>query len=64
MNIEEIMEQKKLAKSLVACPEEIVSCNRISSKCDARDVLDLLSLQRSQIFGQAVLGSDAYPAPV
>lgn len=53
------MEQKKLAKSLAACPEEIVSCNRVSSKHDARDVSDLIRLQRRQIFGQAVLGSDA-----
>lgn len=53
------MEQKKLAPSRVACPREIVNCNRFSLKHDARDVSDLLRLQRSQIFGQAVLGSDA-----
>lgn len=53
------MEQEKLAKSLLACLEKIVSCNTFSSKRDARDVSDLFRLQRSQIFGQAVLGSGA-----
>lgn len=53
------MEQEKLAKSLLSHPEEIVSCNTFSSKHDARDVSDLFRLQRSQIFGQAVLGSGA-----
>lgn len=52
------MEQKK-SKSLVACPEEIVNCSRVSSKQAARDASDLLRLPRSQIFGQAVPGSDA-----